>query len=199
MLSLGLSVIFGLLNIINFTHGAQYMMGVRRVTSCCSMPESATGGPCCWPGGGRWWAWCSSASCSSALLSRSPLRAPPHLRPWADHPGIFRNSFGSSGLPYAHPRPAHRRPQPRLHGAAELPGVGHRLLAGRLPGHLVRHRAHQARLLPARGHENPALVQAFGINVPRMITLTYGSGSRRGARGVLAAPIYQVNPLMARI
>jgi branched-chain amino acid transport system permease protein len=58
-------------------------------------------------------------------------------------------------------------------------------------------RAHQARLLPARGHREPALVQAFGINVPRMITLTYGFGVALAAlAGVLAAPIYQVNPLM---
>jgi branched-chain amino acid transport system permease protein len=63
--------------------------------------------------------------------------------------------------------------------------------------HLVRDRAHQARRLPARRHREPALVQAFGINVPRMITLTYGFGVALAAlAGVMAAPIYQVSPQM---
>ena len=62
---------------------------------------------------------------------------------------------------------------------------------------LVRDRAHQARRVPARRDREPALVQAFGINVPRMITLTYGFGVGLAAlAGVMAAPIYQVRPQM---
>ena len=71
------------------------------------------------------------------------------------------------------------------------------VLARRLPRHLVRDRATKLGAYLRAATENPALVQAFGINVPRMITLTYGFGVGLAAlAGVLAAPIYQVSPLM---
>ncbi len=135
MLSLGLSVIFGLLNIINFTHGAQYMMGAFVAYFLLQ-----------YAGVGYWWALLLApvaVGVVGVVLERYLLKRLYAL----DHlygllltfglgliiQGIFRNSFGSSGLPYAHSRRAHRRPQSRLHGAAELPGVGHRVLARRLP------------------------------------------------------------------
>src|SRR5947199_791195 len=111
--------------------------------------------------------------------------------------GVFRNAFGSSGLPYAIP--------------AELTG-GYNLGFMFLPTYrawvvvfslvvclltwYVIERTKLGSYLRA-ATENPALVQAFGVNVPRMITLTYGFGvGLAGLAGVLAAPIYQVNPLM---
>src|SRR6266403_884469 len=111
--------------------------------------------------------------------------------------GIFRNEFGSSGLPY---------------GAPALLTGGYNLgfmflptyrawvvlfsLAVCLATWYVIERTKLCSYLPA-ATENPTLVQAFGINVPRMITLTYGFGVGLAAlAGVLAAPIYQVNPLM---
>jgi len=111
--------------------------------------------------------------------------------------GLFRNQYGSSGLPYAIP--------PQLAG-------GHNLGFMVLPNYrawvigfsltvclgtwFVIERTRLGSYLRA-ATENPALVQAFGINVPRMITLTYGFGVALAAlAGVMAAPIYQVNPLM---
>src|SRR5512132_3261459 len=111
--------------------------------------------------------------------------------------GLFRNQFGSSGLPYASP--------------AQLSG-GYNLGFMFLPAYrawvvvasvtvclgtwYVIERTKLGAYLRA-ATENPALVQAFGVNVPRMITLTYGFGVGLAAlAGVLAAPIYQVNPLM---
>jgi branched-chain amino acid transport system permease protein len=110
---------------------------------------------------------------------------------------MFRNEFGSSGLPYAMP--------------AGLAG-GHNLGFMFLPNYrawvivfslglclatwYVIERTKLGSYLRA-ATENPALVQAFGVNVPRMVTLTYGFGvALAGVAGVLAAPIYQVNPLM---
>ena len=111
--------------------------------------------------------------------------------------GLFRNSFGSSGLPYAMP--------PELTGGRNLGFMvlpNYRAwvivfsLAVCLGTWFVVERTKLGSYLRA-ATENPALVQAFGINVPRMITLTYGFGVALAAlAGVLAAPIYQVNPLM---
>ena len=90
--------------------------------------------------------------------------------------GVFRQQYGSSGSALHDPQRAGGRPQPRLHVPADLSRLGHRLFARRVSGHLVRHRAHAAGRLPARRDREPDLVQAFGINVPRMVTLTYGAG-----------------------
>ena len=199
VLSLGLAVIFGLLNIINFAHGAQYMMAAFVAYFLLQ-----------WAGLGYWWALLIAPLAVGALgvvLERTMLKRLYHL----DHlygllltfgvalviQGVFRNAFGSSGLPYAIP--------------AELTG-GYNLGFMFLPTYrawvvvfslavclltwYVIERTKLGSYLRA-ATENPALVQAFGVNVPRMITLTYGFGvGLAGLAGVLAAPIYQVNPLM---
>jgi branched-chain amino acid transport system permease protein len=199
LLSLGLSVIFGLLNIINFAHGALYMMGAFAAYFCLQ-----------WVGLGYWWSLLIApivVGLVGILLERTMLKQLYHL----DHlygllltfglaliiQGAFRNAYGSSGLPYGIP--------------AALSG-GHNLGFMFLPNYrawvvvfslvvclaawYVIERTRLGAYLRA-ATENPALVQAFGINVPRMITLTYGFGVGLAAlAGVLAAPIYQVNPLM---
>jgi branched-chain amino acid transport system permease protein len=199
MLSLGLSVIFGLLNIINFAHGAQYMMGAFVAYFCLQ-----------WAGLGYWWSLLLApvlVGLFGILLERSMLKRLYHL----DHlygllltfgvalvvQGLFRNEFGSSGLPYSAPA--------RLTGGYNLGFMflpAYRAwvvlfsLVVCLGTWFVIERTRLGAYLRA-ATENPTLVQAFGINVPRMITLTYGFGvALAGLAGVLAAPIYQVNPLM---
>ena len=199
LLSLGLSVIFGLLNIINFAHGAQYMMGAFAAYFLLQIA-----------GLGYWWSLLVVpivVGLIGVVLERTMLKRLYHL----DHlygllltfgvaliiQGVFRNEYGSSGLPYGIP--------------AQLTG-GHNLGFMFLPNYrawvvvfslavclatwYVIERTKLGSYLRA-ATENPTLVQAFGINVPRMITLTYGFGVGLAAlAGVLAAPIYQVNPLM---
>jgi branched-chain amino acid transport system permease protein len=199
MLSLGLSVIFGLLNIINFTHGAQYMMGAFAAYFLLH-----------WAGLGYWWALLVAplvVGLTGIVLERTTLKRLYHL----DHlygllltfgfaliiQGLFRHQYGSSGLPYAIP--------PQLAGGQNLgfmvlPNYRAWVIVFSLVVCLatwyVIERTRLGSYLRA-ATENPALVQAFGINVPRMITLTYGFGIALAAlAGVLAAPIYQVNPLM---
>jgi branched-chain amino acid transport system permease protein len=199
MLSLGLSVIFGLLNIINFAHGALYMMGAFVAYFCLA-----------WAGLGYWWALIIAPPVVGAVgivLERTMLKRLYAL----DHlygllltfgvalviQGVFRHEFGSSGLPYAMP--------PQLVGGYNLgfmflPTYRAWVIVASLTTCLgtwyVIERTKLGSYLRA-ATENPALVQAFGINVPRMITLTYGFGvALAGLAGVLAAPIYQVNPLM---
>jgi len=199
LLSLGLAVIFGLLNIINFAHGALYMMGAF----------------CAWflltkLGMGYWWALLVSPIVIGALgiaIERSMLRWLYRL----DHlygllltfglalviQGLFQNEFGSSGLPYQIPA--------SLTGGFNLGFMflptyrGWVVLASLalcLATWFMVERTKLGSYLRA-ATENPSLVQAFGINVPRMITLTYGFGVALAAlAGVMAAPIYQVSPLM---
>src|SRR6266850_1250782 len=199
MLSLGLSVIFGLLNIINFTHGAQYMMGAFVAYFLLQ-----------YAGVGYWWALLLApvaVGVVGVVLERFLLKRLYSL----DHlygllltfglgliiQGIFRNSFGSSGLPYAIPA---QLTGGRNLGFMVLPNYRAWVivfsLAVCLATWFVIERTKLGSYLRA-ATENPALVQAFGINVPRMITLTYGFGVALAAfAGVMAAPIYQVNPLM---
>jgi branched-chain amino acid transport system permease protein len=199
LLSLGLSVIFGLLNIINFAHGAQYMMGAFVAYFLLQ-----------WGGLGYWWALLLAPLVVGAvgiLLERTMLNRLYKL----DHlygllltfgcaliiQGLFRHEYGSSGIPYAMPT--------QLTGGQNLgfmflPNYRAWVIAFSLTVCLatwyVIERTKLGSYLRA-ATENPALVQAFGINVPRMITLTYGFGvALAGLAGVLAAPIYQVNPLM---
>jgi branched-chain amino acid transport system permease protein len=199
LLSLGLSVIFGLLNIINFAHGAQYMMGAFAAYFLLQ-----------WAGLGYWWALLVAPLVVGLVgvgLERAMLRWLYQL----DHlygllltfglaliiEGVFRNEFGSSGLPYGIP--------PQLTGSYNLGFmflptyrawvVVFSLVVCLTTWYVVERTRLGAYLRAAT--ENPVLVQAFGINVPRMITLTYGFGVGLAAlAGVLAAPIYQVNPLM---
>ncbi|HEY7251495.1 MAG TPA: branched-chain amino acid ABC transporter permease [Methylomirabilota bacterium] len=199
MLSLGLSVIFGLLNIINFTHGAQYMMGAFAAYFLLQ-----------YAGLGYWVALLVApiaVGIVGMVLERFLLKRLYSL----DHlygllltfglgliiQGLFRNSFGSSGLPYAMPA---ELTGGRNLGFMVLPNYRAWVivfsLAVCLGTWFVVERTKLGSYLRA-ATENPALVQAFGINVPRMITLTYGFGVALAAlAGVLAAPIYQVNPLM---
>jgi branched-chain amino acid transport system permease protein len=199
MLSLGLSVIFGLLNIINFTHGAQYMMGAFVAYFLLH-----------WWGLGYWWSLLLVPLVVGALgivLERTMLQRLYKL----DHlygllltfgfalviQGLFRHQYGSSGLPYSMPS--------QLGGGYNLGFMFLPMyrawvivfsLVVCLATWFVIERTKLGAYLRA-GTENPTLVQAFGINVPRMITLTYGFGVGLAAlAGVLAAPIYQVNPLM---
>jgi branched-chain amino acid transport system permease protein len=199
LLSLGLAVIFGLLNIINFTHGAQYMMGAF----------------CAWflltkLGIGYWWALAITPLVMGVfgmIIERTMLSRLYKL----DHlygllltfglaliiQGLFRNEFGSSGLPYQIPA--------ELSGGINLgfmflpkyrAWVIVASLAVCLSTWYVIERTKLGSYLRA-ATENPSLVRAFGVNVPRMITLTYGFGVGLAALGgVMAAPIYQVNPLM---
>jgi branched-chain amino acid transport system permease protein len=199
LLSLGLAVIFGLLNIINFTHGAQYMMGAF---AAWFLLQHA--------GLGYWWALLLApiaVGLFGVVLERTMLKRLYQL----DHlygllltfglaliiQGLFRNEYGSSGLPYAIPS--------QLQGGQNLgfmflPNYRAWVIAFSLVVCLgtwyVIERTRLGSYLRA-ATENPTLVQAFGINVPRMITLTYGFGVGLAAlAGVMAAPIYQVNPLM---
>ena len=199
LLSLGLSVIFGLLNIINFAHGAQYMMGAFVAYFLLQ-----------YAGLGYWWALLLTPVLMAGLgmaLERTTLKRLYHL----DHlygllltfgfaliiQGVFRHAFGSSGLPYPIP--------PELAGGRNLgfmflPNYRAWVIVFSLGVCLATWYVIEWTKLGSylrAATENPALVRAFGINVPRMITLTYGFGVGLAAlAGVLAAPIYQVNPLM---
>ena len=199
MLSLGLAVIFGLLNIINFSHGAQYMMGAF----------------CAWFllerwGVGYWWSLLLTpiaVGITGIVIERTMLSRLYKL----DHlygllltfglaliiQGVFTNYYGSSGQPYRLPD--------EFAGAFNLgfmflPKYRAWVIIASLIVCLgtwfVIERTKLGSYLRA-ATENPALVQAFGINVPRMITLTYGFGVGLAAlAGVMAAPIYQVSPQM---
>jgi len=204
LLSLGLAVIFGLLNIINFTHGAQYMMGAFVAWLLLNKVQIGD-----WQLG--YWSALVIApivvGAVGVIIERTMLSRLYKL----DHlygllltfglalviQGLFRNEFGSSGLPYQIPS--------LLQGGVNLgfmflpiyrAWVIVASLIVCLTTWYVIERTKLGSYLRA-ATENPALVQAFGINVPRMITLTFGFGVGLAAlAGVMAAPIYQVNPLM---
>ena len=199
MLSLGLAVIFGMLNIINFTHGALYMIGAFVAWMLLN-----------YLGIGYWWALVLSPIVTGALgvlierLMLSRLRDLDHLYGLLltfglalIFEGLFRQKFGSSGLPYR--IPAELSGGTNL-GFMFLPNYRAWVITFSLvvcigTWYAIEHTRLGSYLRAAT--ENPALVQAFGINVSRMITLTYGFGVGLAAlAGVLAAPIYQVNPLM---
>ena len=199
LLSLGLAVIFGLLNIINFTHGAQYMLGA--FVAWLGLSKL---------GMNYWLALLVTpvvVGATGVFIERTMLKQLYKL----DHlygllltfglaliiQGLFRNEFGSSGMPYAVPEV--------FQGAFNtgfmfLPKYRAWVIVASLVVCLstwyVIERTKLGAYLRA-ATENPSLVQAFGINVPRMITLTYGFGVGLAAlAGVMAAPIYQVNPTM---
>ncbi len=199
MLSLGLAVIFGLLNIVNMAHGALFMVGAFVAWMLLS-----------WLDLGYWWALALSPLIVGALgvvlekLFISRLYKLDHLYGLLLTfglalviEGVFRNEFGSSGLPYRIP--------PELSGSWDLgfmfmpvyrAWVVVFALVACLATWLVIEKTRLGAYLRA-ATENAALVQAFGVNVPRMVTLTYGAGVALAALGgVLAAPIYSVNPQM---
>jgi branched-chain amino acid transport system permease protein len=199
MLSLGLAVIFGLLNIVNMAHGAQFMMG-----AFCAWMLLA------WAGIGYWWALILSPliiGFTGIVLEKlfiSKLYKLDHLYGLLLTfglaliiEGVFRNEFGSSGLPYRIP--------PELSGAWDLGFMFMPIYRGWvvvaalilcLATWLIIEKTRLGAYLRA-ATENATLVQAFGVNVPLLLTLTYGLGAALAAlAGVLAAPIYQVSPLM---
>ncbi len=199
LLSLGLAVIFGMLNVINVAHGAMYMLGAFAAWFLLHMF-----------GISYWWA-LGLAPIAVALvgvvIERTTLRRVAHL----DHlygflltlglamviEGLFRYWYGSSGQPYAIPS--------ALAGGIKLPFMFlpiYRVwvvvvsLVVCLATWLVIERTHIGAHLRA-ATENAVLSQAFGLNVPLLVTLTYAGGvALAGLAGVLAAPIYQVSPLM---
>ncbi|MGI6854603.1 branched-chain amino acid ABC transporter permease [Mesorhizobium sp. 1B3] len=199
VLSLGLAVIFGMLNIINFTHGAQYMLGAFVAWMLLN-----------YLGIGYWWALILApllVGVTGIVVERLFIRRLYHL----DHlygllltfglaliiTGVFKQNYGVSGLPYQAP--------PLLSGGRNLGFMylpysrAWVILASAVvcfgTWFLIEKTRLGAYLRAAT--ENPTLVGAFGINVPLLITLTYGFGvALAGFAGVLAAPIYSVNPVM---
>lgn len=199
LLSLGLAVIFGMLNIINFAHGALYMLGAF----CAYFLLHFLGI-------GYWWALILAplaVGLVGIIIERTMLQWLTGL----DHlygllltfglvliiQGIFLAYFGSSGLPYDIPD--------QLKGGTNLGFmflptyrawvVVFSLVVCLATWFLIEKTRLGAYLRAAT--ENPTLVRAFGINVPLMITLTYGLGvALAGLAGVLSAPINQVRPLM---
>ena len=199
LLSLGLAVIFGMLNVINFAHGAQYMVGAFVAWMLLQ-----------WAGVGYWGALLLApllvglfgVALEKTMLSR--LYKLDHLYGLLLTFGIalilegaFRHQFGSSGMPY--PIPDALKGGQNL-GFMFLPNYRAWVVVASLvvcggTWYAIERTQLGAYLRAAT--ENPTLVQAFGINVPVMITATYGFGvALAGLAGVLAAPIYQVNPLM---
>jgi branched-chain amino acid transport system permease protein len=199
LLSLGLAVIFGMLNIINFAHGALYMMGAFTAYLLLQ-----------YLGIGYWEALVIAPIVIGALgvvIERLFLQ---HLRN-LDHlygliltfglaliiEGLFRNTYGSSGQPYAVPESLQGG---RNLGFMFLPNYRAWVVAFSVVVCFATwygiERTRLGSYLRA-ATENPTMVRAFGINVPRMITLTYGFGVGLAAlAGVMAAPIYNVSPQM---
>ncbi len=199
MLSLGLAVIFGLLNIINFTHGAQYMLGAFAAYLLLDKL-----------GIGYWWALLIApviVGSSGVIIERTMLSRLYKL----DHlygllltfglalvfQGVFTNIYGSSGQPYRMPE---EFTGAYYLGFMYLPKYRAWVVLASLvvcfsTWYVIERTKLGAYLRAAT--ENAALVQAFGVNVPRMVTLTYGFGIALAAlAGVMAAPIYQVAPQM---
>ncbi len=210
ILSLGLAIIFGLLNVINFTHGAQYMLGafiswigLTQLGHWLGMPDLSVND-------------CAALFLSpiivgviGILIEKTMLKRLYHL----DHlygllltfglalviEGMFRHWYGISGESYSVPE--------ALQGGIRIESLGLFLPKYRLwvivasltvcfASWYVIEKTKLGNYLRA-GTENPKLLQALGINVPLMITLTYGFGVALAAfAGVLAAPVFQVNPVM---
>jgi branched-chain amino acid transport system permease protein len=199
MLSLGLAVIFGLLNIVNFAHGTFYMLGAFGAWMLLA-----------YAGLNYWFALVLAPLLVGAfgvLIEKTMLRWLYKL----DHlygllltfglalilEGLFRQQFGVSGQPYQVPE--------ALKGATNLgfmflPNYRAWVVIASLVVCLLTWYVIEKTKLGAylrAGTENPQLTQAFGVNVPRMVTLTYAFGvALAGFAGVLAAPIIQINPLM---
>jgi len=199
VLSLGLAVIFGMLNVINFSHGTMYMMGAYGAWMALN-----------WLGLGYWWSLLLvplAMIVVGIVIERLLLR-------WIyglDHlygllltfglaliiEGVYRHKFGSGGTPYPLPK--------GLDGSIDLGFMmlpDYRIwvvvasLAICLVGWLVIERTRLGSYLRA-AIENRSLVQAFGVNVPLMLSLTYGFGvALAGFAGVVSAPVIQVNPLL---
>jgi branched-chain amino acid transport system permease protein len=199
MLSLGLAVIFGLLRVINFAHGAQYMLGAFAAYLLLTY------------GGIGYWPSLVLApiivGAIAMLIERLMLRRLYGIDPLYGLlltfglalilEGAFRYWFGAAGSPYAAPE--------QLTGAVNLGFMFMPIYRGWvviaslfvcIGTWLLIEKTRLGAYLRA-ATENATLVQAFGVNVPLLLTLTYGLGAALAAfAGVLAAPIYQVSPLM---
>ncbi|SPS02831.1 branched-chain amino acid ABC transporter permease [Cupriavidus taiwanensis] len=201
MLSLGLAVIFGLLNVINFAHGALFMLGA--LLAWAGMEYA----------GLSYWVMLLLSplviGLLGVLIEKTMLRWIYKL----DHiygllltlgitlviEGVFRSIYGVSGLPYSAPE--------LLQGATDV-GFMHlpnyrawvvmASIAVCLGTWFIIEKTKLGAYLRA-GTENPKVVEAFGVNVPLMVTLTYGFGVALAAfAGVLAAPVIQISPLMGQ-
>ena len=199
LLSLGLAVIFGMLNIINFTHGAQYMMGAFAAFLLLQYFNIN---------------YFAALVLAPLIVGATGVVIERLFQQWLyklDHlygllltfglaliiEGVFRHLYGAAGLPYQLP--------PQLTGGQNLgfmflPNYRAWVIAVSLVVCLATWFMIERTKLGAylrAATENPTLVRAFGVNVPRMITLTYGFGVGLAAlAGVLAAPIYNVSPQM---
>ena len=199
LLSLGLAIIFGLLNVVNFTHGALYMMGAFAAWMMTS-----------YLGIGYWWALLlapAAVGLVGVVVERTMLRRLYGL----DNlygllltfgltliaEGIFHHFYGNSGNSYPVPE--------QLRGGVNLGFMFLPIYRGwvvvvsifvcTLSWYVIEQTKLGAYL--RAGTENPKLLQAFGVNVPLMFTVTYGFGVALAAfAGVMAAPVYQVTPLM---
>jgi len=199
LLSLGLAIIFGLLNVVNFAHGALYMMGAFAAWMLSS-----------YLGIGYWWALLLAplaVGIVGVVVERTMLRRLYGL----DNlygllltfgltliaEGLFHHYYGNSGNSYPVPE--------ALQGGVNLGFMFMPIYRGWVVGvsivvctlsWFVIERTKLGAYLRA-GTENPRLLQAFGVNVPVMFTATYGFGVALAAfAGVMAAPVYQVTPLM---
>ena len=201
ILSLGLAVIFGLLNVINFAHGALFMMGALITWMAMT-----------YLGIGYWWMLLLAplvVGIFGIVIERTLLRWIYKL----DHlygllltlgitlliEGVFRSIYGVSGLGYDTPE--------LLEGATNLgfmimPNYRAWVVVASVVVCIATWYVIEKTKLGAylrAGTENPRLVEAFGVNVPVMVTLTYAFGAALAAiAGVLAAPVYQVSPLMGQ-
>jgi branched-chain amino acid transport system permease protein len=199
LLSLGLAIIFGLLNVVNFAHGALYMMGAFAAWMLTS-----------YLGIGYWWALLlapAAVGVVGVVVERTMLRRLYGL----DNlygllltfgltliaEGIFHHLYGNGG--YSYPVPE------ALQGGVSLGFMFMPIYRGWVVvvsifvctvSWFVIEQTKLGAYLRA-GTENPRLLQAFGVNVPLMFTITYGFGVALAAfAGVMAAPVYQVTPLM---
>ena len=201
ILSLGLAVIFGLLNVINFAHGALFMLGAMVTWMAMSYFEI------------NYWV---MLILSPLLVGVLGVLIERFLLRWIyklDHlygllltlglslliEGVFRSIYGVSGLGYDTPE--------LLEGATNLgfmilPNYRAWVVLASIVVCVVTWFVIEKTRIGAylrAGTENPRLVEAFGVNVPVMITLTYAFGAALAAfAGVLAAPVYQVTPLMGQ-
>ncbi len=199
LLSLGLAIIFGLLDVVNFAHGAQYMMGAFAAWMGLT-----------YLGVGYWWALLLAplaVGLTGVVVERLLLRRLHGL----DNlygllltfgltlvaEGLFHQAYGNSGNAY--PVPELLQGGVRL-GFMFLPLYRVWVVVASIfvctLSWFVIERTKLGAYLRA-GTENPKLLQAFGVNVPLMFTLTYGFGVALAAfAGVMAAPVYQVQPMM---
>lgn len=197
LMSLGLSIIFGLLRVVNFAHGAQYMMGAFVAWGLLE-----------YLGISYYWALIIApvtVAIFGVLLERVFLRHLYHV----DHvyallltfgvallmEGVFRLKFGVSGQPYPNPMPGGLDISVTFLPWYRLWVIGVSLAVCLGTWYFIERTKLGSYLRAA--NENPNLVRTFGVNVPRMLMLTYGLAvGLAGFGGVMAAPIYQVSPLM---